>query len=260
MLKKEFIDIIPNSILLISIFLIIHLTYIIKNISFTLIFRRSGATGGENLISSHQIELLLMAFVITLITINLGSGFFRSERKNSAFEYLFSSPLSKKEIFLFKLIPRISVILIYILIYTLIFERFINFDNMVRSAIPKLLHPATFTLFTLMIFFISLAPSIFDSKNWIAISILFNLFSIIILPIGIKKILQGLSVVFKNNIGILSIFIGVFTIFIINIIAFYQAYRNFDISERSFAGNGYSLITLISQGILIFTSITILVL
>jgi ABC-type Na+ efflux pump permease subunit len=58
--------------------------------------------------------LIQTAFIFTLViyAAYAGATFFQSERKDRAFEYLFSLPLTRKKIILVKLVPRLVLLLI----------------------------------------------------------------------------------------------------------------------------------------------------
>lgn len=59
-------------------------------------------------------SLIQTGFVITLViyAAYAGATFFQSERKDRAFEYLFSLPLTRRKIILSKLVPRLGLLLI----------------------------------------------------------------------------------------------------------------------------------------------------
>jgi hypothetical protein len=99
MLKKEFRDtliiLLQSSILLLSIPIIMGLSLVINtDISF--------------------VQLLKAASFITLwaFTGYSGLAMFQAERKDKGFEYLLTLPLSKLKLLIFKMVPRLSVLVI----------------------------------------------------------------------------------------------------------------------------------------------------
>lgn len=72
---------------------------------------------GDKLVTKTGLDfnsLIQTGFVITLIIYAVFSGatFFQSERKDRAFEYLFSLPLTRRKIIVTKLVPRLGLLLI----------------------------------------------------------------------------------------------------------------------------------------------------
>jgi hypothetical protein len=59
-------------------------------------------------------SLIQTGFVVTLViyAVYAGATFFQSERKDRAFEYLFSLPLTRRKIIFTKLVPRLGLLLI----------------------------------------------------------------------------------------------------------------------------------------------------
>ena len=63
-------------------------------------------------------------FITTVIiyAVYAGATIFQSERKDKAFEYLFSLPVSRSKILLMKLVPRMIILILLVIILQLFFE------------------------------------------------------------------------------------------------------------------------------------------
>jgi len=66
-------------------------------------------------------EIFKFGFLITLSAYPIAAGLtiFQSEKKDRAFEYLFSLPLSRFQILMYKFLPRLVLLLILIIVSTL---------------------------------------------------------------------------------------------------------------------------------------------
>jgi ABC-type transport system involved in multi-copper enzyme maturation permease subunit len=69
-------------------------------------------------------EIFSAVFVTTVIfySVYAGATIFQSERKDRAFEYLFSLPISRSKILLMKLAPRLIILIFLVIILILIFK------------------------------------------------------------------------------------------------------------------------------------------
>jgi len=72
---------------------------------------------GDKLVTKTGLDyasLINMGFVITLViyAVYAGATVFQGERKDRAFEYLFSLPLTRRKIILAKILPRLGLLLI----------------------------------------------------------------------------------------------------------------------------------------------------
>ena len=63
-------------------------------------------------------------FITTVIiyAVYAGASIFQSEKKDRAFEYLFSLPVSRTKILLIKLVPRITILILLVIILKLFFH------------------------------------------------------------------------------------------------------------------------------------------
>ena len=118
MLKKEFREIIVPTLLRLSILLMFPLLDLLE--------------------VARYIEgpsyYMFISFTLGLVTIWIASTYgidaFRNEHKDQALEYLLSFPLSKFKIALYKLIPRISILMVLIAINLVVdFTGFADFEG-----------------------------------------------------------------------------------------------------------------------------------
>ena len=117
MLKKELRDILKPAMTVMLVFILFFLAYKIF----------PGLLGNEiqelskKLGISKSVDLYLLALILTIVAGSLGAGTFKSEYRDDAFEYLFSSPVPVSKIILFKIIPRLMILFGFLIIYILIF-------------------------------------------------------------------------------------------------------------------------------------------
>lgn len=114
MLRKEFYDAFRKFIESLLVLLAIPLAYILDIV----LFDFSWTTD----------EIVNYVFIITVFVYVLysGSTILNSEKKNRAFEYLFSWPLSRLKMILYKILPRLAflVLLLFISLFFSIFKNF----------------------------------------------------------------------------------------------------------------------------------------
>jgi len=148
MLKKEFRDALKRFVESLAILFIIPLLYIVDKLV---------TKAGLDFASYRD-----PGFVITLViyAVYAGGTVFQSERKDRAFEYLFSLPLTRREIILSKILPRLGLLLILGGVATIVVGR-------------GFLHEAGIIVF--VIFFSSLFLSIG------VLSIVINLFGVMLM-------------------------------------------------------------------------------
>lgn len=121
MIKKEFRDIIPFTLMVLTGLFIVPLLALFKVsingiVNFLVIsLFHILKSGTENIYMTSF--TFLLGFVIFLTANNYGFYAFRCEHKNQALEYLLSFPFSKYQVLLYKLIPRIAMLFLLTLLY-----------------------------------------------------------------------------------------------------------------------------------------------
>lgn len=100
MIKKEFREILVPTLLRISV------------LSFFPLLSLPGITEFVSRYNYYEFLSLTLGLVTLWIASTYGIDAFKSEHRDQAMEYLFSFPLSKSKIVLYKLIPRVSVLLV----------------------------------------------------------------------------------------------------------------------------------------------------
>ncbi|MCK4890586.1 MAG: hypothetical protein KAS97_11695 [Candidatus Aminicenantes bacterium] len=260
MLKKEFMYILKPTLMIMGVLLVLVSLFKLNLDWLILGFQDKSGLMTEVGMSNH-FDLFIAALIITFTSGGFGADTFRSEYRDNAFEYLFSSPVSKVKIIFLKVIPRLTALIPFLVVYTLIFLSHIKNDVFAKSEGTTLLNPVFFIFWVIFIFFISMFTSIFRQKNWIAVTSIITLFSIFIFPSAIKAFLLkgGAQIVSSDTIRGVSFFVGLFIVFLISAIAFFFAYKTFDVKAQSFRGGKFVLISLIPQLVLIIISIFILI-
>ena len=260
MLKKEFRYILKPALTTISVLLIMLLLF-----RFNLDWLISGFRSKSGLMAemgmSNHFDLFIAALIITFTSGGFGLGIFKSEHEDKAFEYLFSSPLSKARIIALKVIPRLVALIPFFLIYLLSFLPHTKNVVFSTSGGTTLFNPLLFLFWILFIFFVSMFFSIFSQKNWVAVTSLVTLLSVFIFPAAIKSFFMkgGIQAGNYDAIRGVSFIIGLLLVFLITSTAFYVSFKSFDVKEQSFRGDKFVLISLIPQLILIIISIFILI-
>jgi hypothetical protein len=107
MLKKEISDSLKTFILCLLLFFGIPLGYVMDKFVIHFGWKLS--------------EIFNFMYLITIIAFPLAAGLtiFQSEKKDRAFEYLFSLPLSRFQILIYKVLPRLVILLVLIAVSTL---------------------------------------------------------------------------------------------------------------------------------------------
>lgn len=106
MLKKEISDSLKTLILCLLLFLGVPLGYVMDKFIIHFGWKLS--------------EIFNFVYLMTIIAFPLAAGLtiFYSEKKDRAFEYLFSLPLSRLQIFIYKVLPRLVILLVLIVVST----------------------------------------------------------------------------------------------------------------------------------------------
>ncbi len=257
MLKKELRDVIKAAL---PVMLILGL-FLLLNKIFPGFLGKEILAISEKVGISGSIDLYLIALVLTIVAGSLGSGAFKSENKDNAFEYLLSSPIPGSKIILYKVLPRLAVLVMFLIVYFLVFlsHTSVEINNMLSHSV--FINPKFFVIWALFIFFISFFPSIFRQKNWIAVSSLATLVMVFVVPVALNKILllMELQSANTNDTKIISFLTGMGIVSLVSVIAFFYSFKNFDLKESFFEGKRFSLFTLIPQLILLVASIFVFI-
>lgn len=106
MLKKEISDSLKTLILCLLLFLGVPLGFALDKLIIHFGWKLS--------------EIFNFMYLVTIVAFPLSSGLtiFQSEKKNRAFEYLFSLPLSRLQILMYKILPRLAILLVLIAVST----------------------------------------------------------------------------------------------------------------------------------------------
>lgn len=185
---------------------------------------------------------------------------FNRELKDISFEYLLSTPLSKFEILKNKLIPRIIILISVVLVYSLIFNLYFEETVELKSGLYLLIIPRYLFAWVILYFLINVSLSIFKPKNWIALIYLLTIYSLFSLPFAIRTALKSFDMNIKNEVELLGygFLIGFIIILIILGSGFIIVFRQLDLRDKWFIGNGFSKIIIPVEIIIIIFSVIIM--
>ncbi len=259
MIYKEFKDIYKQILIILSFLIIMPLIHYTK-FSF---FIESSGTGGKSHLgygNGNISYFFIFAFIVFILADVLGKNMFSREFKDNGFEYMLSMPLSRFEILKNKIIPRIIILVSFIIIYTVIFNIYIKNLSQLNSGVHILVLPKYMSVLVLLYFIINVSLSIFKPKNWIAFIHLLTIYTIFSLPLSIRVIMKYYNVNFKSEVDIsgCSFIIGFIIIIMILGSGFLMIFNKFDLRDKWFIGNGFSKIIIPVKTVIIIMSLFIL--
>lgn len=247
MIKKEFKDIIkPAGLRVLSGVVIIMLFF-----TALFIFGEKNVLYLVNIVNMFK---FLFWVIILWISYNLGINMFKQEQADHAMEYLFSSPLTKTELVIKKLIPRLLVLLFLFLIYFFIYHSHIllNIQSKQYFGFFQIL------FLILGMFFGSAFLSIYDWGNfkalvWLIITIPGYNLNLIFDHYADKNIVEGHNITLSFSFFSYSLF----TILAILGIGFFFVFRNSDIRPQKILKNKYAFISIIPLSAIVLISLYI---
>ncbi len=259
MIYKEFKDIYKIVLILLSSMVIIPVIHSLKA-SLVITSYETGAVSHVGYSGGNVLYFSIIAGIIIMISGVLGLNMFSREYKDKSFEYLLSTPLTKKEILLNKIIPRLIIIFALIIIYTITFYIYFKEPDKLKDSFHVLVLPKFLLLWMIFNFLITLFLSIFKQKNWIAFINLLTLYMIFVTPFSIRLILRNLSIEFQDQahlIGYSFIISFIILIFLLGI-CFIISYKKLDLREKHFVGNKFSKLVIPSEVFLLIIFVIIL--
>jgi ABC-type transport system involved in multi-copper enzyme maturation permease subunit len=106
-----------------------------------------------------ELTLAVAYFTLFFFSIYAGVSIFQSEKKDRAFEYLFSLPVSKLKILLYKILPRFILLGLMIVLFLVLMEP-VFYNPLVPSLGSSLEKVLFFVLLYVFFFFLSVILSI----------------------------------------------------------------------------------------------------
>ncbi len=176
-------------------------------------------------------------FIIMVSSVVMGTSLFESERKNRAFEYLLTFPLSREKILIFKITPRFLVIASMVILYLPFYlsqREHLNY---------ALFNPIYVIILNILLFFLSSSFSLFEIKNSMALFVLSIYGSLFIIYLKLLKVefLKKLTLMHPmESAVILSLSVVVPFLFV----SFYITFKNFDLSPLKVHFKKYILKTI----------------
>jgi hypothetical protein len=239
MIKKEFRDIIPFTLLVLTGLFIVPLLALFKVsitgiVNFLVIFLFPILKSGPANIYMTSFTFLL-GFIIFLTANNYGFQAFRYEHKDQALEYLLSFPFSKYRVLLYKLIPRIAILFLLTLLYEVLAFYYLIPMRPLQGVFFFLMDPIFFPFWVLFILAAGFFVGLFEHKNWIAVVSLLVFLGFIVISLGIKTIIRSINPGMAQNICLsgVSFVLGTLVIMVVLGTGFLLVYRKFDMKSNS---------------------------
>ncbi len=244
MLKKEFREIIVPTLLRLSILLLFPLLGLLEV--------------GQYIDGPSY--YMFVSFTLGLVTIWIASTYgidaFKNEHKDQALEYLFSFPLSKFKIALYKLIPRISVLMVLIAINLVVdFIGFVDFEGEgLLFYVMVVVSPVCLVMFFLLSgFFVSMFFEKKRSRIFLNIAAMIAMTAV---SLGIHSLLMSTSLI--RHVYDISFSAGGLVVLAVMGAAFVPVYRKMDLKPANLHGKKFTwralppLLVLTALGILLF--------
>ena len=241
MLKKEILD----SLKRLAESLLIFLT-----IPFILFVDRIIIKFG---VEFSDLYFVVFYFFVTFFSVNLGATIFQSEKKDKAFEYLFSLPLSRTNILLYKILPR----LILLCIVTFIFSMSKGFGTSFPAMLQPVVYLKTMYFITYFIFLFFLSVFLSFAFNSVALCFI-GVYILSFLRLYTSQSFDYLAwKLFPNLLGkrMVMYFNEILSACVLLIpigIAFWITYKKMDNKPLKFQTKKYYVTTISTIAILIF--------
>jgi ABC-type transport system involved in multi-copper enzyme maturation permease subunit len=230
MLKKKFREIIVPALLRLSILLIFPL------LSFLLgVF--------QYIYISRITYYSFISFTIGLVTIWIASTYgidaFKYEHRDQALEYLLSFPLSRYKIVLYKLIPRVSILMVLIAVNLVVafigLAEYFEGEGLLFHVIIIFAPICLAMFFLLSGFFVSM---FFEKKrSRIALNTM-AIVSMTVVSLGIHSLLMSTSLV--RQVFDISFSAGCLVVVAVMGTAFVSVYRKMDLKPASLHGRKFT--------------------
>lgn len=233
MFRKEFEEMVKPTLLRLTPLLLFLLLYIAKWLNIGDI--------GRFMPEKAIYFIFLLTFLILLLWIacSLGINAFTSEHRDHAFEYLLSMPFSRWRLLYYKLMPRISMSLLFLAVFLIfVASRFEQFFEIERSFSDYFLTVMELILLMLFLLVSGFWVSLFESRQKAI-----GLNSVVIL----STVLIGFGYfsLFKSIAGrspiMLSVIAACLSVIVIGSTAFLMVYRRFDLRGLGVYGRRLTL-------------------
>lgn len=198
---------------------------------------------------------------ITMTTAGfLSMSSFRAEYIDSAFEYLFTFPISRNRIILNKLFPRIILLTCLLVIYEILAVFYIIPLRPIQGPMFFLIDPLFFPAAVIFLFLSGFFLGIYEQKNWGAVVSLITLISLVITTSGIKSLLRqtGASQWEPMLLTGLSFITASLLILAAIYLAAVSEFRRMDVRSLSLYTRRFAIRALLPLSLVSITSIVIL--
>ncbi|MCP4220548.1 MAG: hypothetical protein GY765_38325 [bacterium] len=247
MIEKEFKDILKPTAMRLSFVAVVPLLAIFKVPvigPLNWFLRVLGISRGLVSDNPYIVILVFLAGLSVLMTANYcGTKAFHFEHTDKAFEYLFSMPLSKGQIFMKKAGPRLAVLGVLTILYELVAFAYFAPLRPTQGNLFFLFDPVFFPVWVLFIFFTGFFMGVFEQKNWLPIVTLCVLTSVVLVSLGAGTLLSGGGVGPLYLNGLSAVF-GALAISLILALAFIPVFSKMDVKSHGLFARKFSLLVL----------------
>lgn len=266
MIRKEFRDILQSTLVRLSFLAIIPLLALLnvspwKIYHFLLVSMFRILNGYAEHIYLNSFTFLLAVMILWTAN-HYGTHSFRGEHRDQAFEYLLSFPFSKLRILIYKVIPRVSLLLLLTILYEVLAFHYVLPMRQVQGPLFFFIDPVFFPFWVLFFLMAGFFLGLFEQKNWIAVVTFLTFFSTILISLGLcKAILRAVDpgIVNKSHFTGLSFLIGVILVLLVLGTAFFTVYRKFDIKSPGLHARRFAFRVLPPLVLLTLSSIYLLI-
>jgi len=204
--------------------------------------------------------VLFLGIMVLVSAAMSGLSCFRQEHRDGAFEYLLSFPVSRKQILLNKLMPRLYILLAWGFVYEILALIFIIPLREIQGPLFFLMDPLFFPVCLIFMFASGFFLSLFEQKNWIAVISLMTLMAIVVFSLTcrlfINLIFPSIDKYLRHG---LSFTLATLIIIGLLSIPFIRVYKRFDAKSMAIHSKRFVLRTLPLMTILILIGLIYLI-
>lgn len=182
-------------------------------------------------LSIHFDQIFIISLAVTCIWIahNLGSTVLKSEYQDRALEYLLTFPFSKYKILGLKLTARSLILLLLLGIYLLSAAILTNSPEIAVNLDNFMFSPYFFPIWCFFLLLNGFFCGLLEDRNWRAIAGFITFLSIVLIPSGISALFKIEDPAASDFHFVIIIFLGFCLVLLTHVVAFFPAFRRFDL-------------------------------
>ncbi|MBN2135797.1 MAG: hypothetical protein JW737_08715 [Acidobacteria bacterium] len=215
-----------------------------------------------NRLSLTTVNLVIVQFVIFYIVSRYTYNFFMYEREDSAYEYMFSLPISKWKIFYWKILPRLIAIFIVLSLQLLLGNLILSMETISNNIF---FDPLFLYAFIFLFFFGCLSFSLFFTMELSGGPWIISLITFLILQKMVRTGIDTLNLEFDQKTKvIISVLISMCFIVMMLMASFINIFRKLDCKPMRFYKKRFAILirppmmVIILFGIILFIKFVIL--